>query len=73
MPKQRQQVKPREDRGGRYCLVLELEEEDKVQLEALIERYQKLVGPVSRATRVFVIRQLIRDATARKTLPVLRG
>lgn len=73
MPKQKPQVKPREDRGGRYCLVLELELEDKVLLEALIERYQKQVGPVSKATRVFVIRQLIRHVMTMKTLPVLRG
>lgn len=72
MPKPKKPPTPREDRGGRYCMVLELDQDDKALLEALVERYQKMLGPAIRASRVFVIRQLLRGMVAKKALPALR-
>jgi hypothetical protein len=53
-------------------MVLELDQDDKALLEALVERYQKMLGPAIRASRVFVIRQLLRGMVAKKALPALR-
>lgn len=69
----KKQPKARKDRGGRYCMVLELEEADKEQLVKLIERYQEQLGPAFKVTRMFAIRQLIRDAMSKPRLPTIRG
>lgn len=72
MPKPGKQPKPRKDRGGRYCMVLELEETDRKLLDALTERYAIVVGATA-ASKAFVIRQLLRDANVKKSLPPVRA
>ena len=62
---------PSERRGGRYGMVLELEQEDKDRLDKLVDRYQKLLGPTT-SSKAFVLRQLIRHANEEKQLPPVR-
>ncbi len=57
-------------RGNRKGMVLELEPSDQQLLDKLVERYQKPLGGNANKSRV--IRQLIRNAMAQKTLPPLR-
>lgn len=73
MPKATRQTKPRGDRGGRYCMVLELEQGDNAKLDTLVERYQKLVGPAIKSNKTLVLRQLIRHAVALSKLPPVRA
>lgn len=72
MPKARQ-TKPRGDRGSRYCMVLELEQGDNARLDALVERYQKVLGPATKSNKALVLRQLIRYAEGLSKLPPLRA
>jgi len=51
--------KPRKDRQGKHCMVLELEPADRDKLDSLVKRYEKLVAKPSKA---WVLRQLIRHA-----------
>ena len=73
MPSAPRQRKPRTDRGSRYCMVLELESEDNKKLEALVDRYQKALGPAVKSNKALVIRQLIRHMDSQKGLPPVRG
>ena len=67
------QKKPRADRGGRYCMVLELEHLDNTKLEKLVDRYQKLLGPAVKANKALVLRQLIRHMERLSKLPPVLG
>lgn len=73
MSKPKRKTKPRDDRGGRYCMVLELEHEDHTRLDELVERYQVIVGPATKANKAFVLRQLIRNMHAGRGVPPVRG
>ena len=58
-------------RGGRHRMVLELDPADMQLLDKLDERYRELVGS-TQSNRVFVIRQLIRIASAWDKLPSIK-
>ena len=61
--------KPRKDRQGKHCMVLELDPIDREKLEKLVKRYEKLITKPSMA---WVLRQLIRNADkSAKLQPVL--
>lgn len=64
--KQVRQSKPRKDRQGKHCMVLELEPADRELLENLVKRFEKVVTNPSRA---WVLRQLIRNAHKATKLP----
>lgn len=50
-------------------MVLELGIQDRELLVGLVKRYQKQVGPAFKSSKVFVIRQLLRHASALRKLP----
>lgn len=53
-------------------MMLELEDEDRAKLQALVTRYQKIIGGSFKSTKAFVIRTLIRHAASTKTLPPIQ-
>lgn len=56
-------------RGDRQGMLLELNDDDRSLLDGLVGRYANLVQSPNKA---FVIRQLIRNASESKELPVLK-
>jgi len=59
---------PQHKQGG---MLLELDPVDVALLESLVKRYQVVIGGAFKATKVFVVRQLLRHWEKRKPLPPL--